>query len=35
MIRNCTLISRTLDDILEPMEQQVSHGPVHQQAPAL
>ena len=35
MIRNCTMISRTLDDILEPMEQQVSHGELHQQAPAI
>jgi len=35
MIRNCTLISRTLDDILEPMEQKVSHGTLHQQAPSL
>jgi TAG lipase/steryl ester hydrolase/phospholipase A2/LPA acyltransferase len=35
MIRNCTLISRTLDGLLEPMEQEVSHGTLHQQAPAL
>lgn len=34
MIRNCTAISRTLDSILEPMEQQVTHGALHQQAPA-
>ncbi len=32
MIRNCTLISRTLDSILEPMERQVSHH-LHPQAP--
>ena len=35
MVRNCTLISRTLDDILEPMEAAVASGAVHQQAPAL
>jgi NTE family protein len=35
MVRNCTLISRTLDGLLEPMEQEVSHGTLHQQAPAL
>jgi len=35
MIRNCTMISRTLDDILDPMEQRVSHGDLHQQAPVL
>jgi TAG lipase/steryl ester hydrolase/phospholipase A2/LPA acyltransferase len=35
MIRNCTRISRTLDTILEPMEQTVAHGVRHQQAPAL
>jgi len=35
MIRNCTLISRTLDDILEPMEQATSHGGRHPQAPAI
>jgi NTE family protein len=35
MIRNCTRISRTLDQILEPMEQAVSHGALHQQAPAV
>lgn len=35
MIRNCTAISRTLDDILEPMEQRVSDGHRHQQAPSL
>lgn len=35
MIRNCTQISRTLDEILEPMEQRVSHGPLHQQEPVL
>ena len=35
MIRNCTLISRTLDGLLEPMEKEVSHGNLHQQAPAL
>ncbi len=35
MIRNCTAISRTLDDILEPMEQKVSDGHLHQQEPAL
>jgi len=34
MIRNCTLISRTLDEILEPMEQEVSAGHRHQQSPA-
>jgi len=32
MIRNCTLISRTLDGILEPMERQVSHH-LHPQTP--
>ncbi|MEM8766394.1 MAG: DUF3336 domain-containing protein [Pseudomonadota bacterium] len=35
MIRNCTAISRTLDDILEPMEQRVSEGRLHQQEPSL
>jgi len=35
MIRNCTLISRTLDQILEPMERAVSNGQLHQQAPSL
>ena len=33
MVRNCTLISRTLDSILEPMEQRVTHGHLHQQTP--
>ncbi|HEY5645760.1 MAG TPA: hypothetical protein VIS76_07460, partial [Pseudomonadales bacterium] len=33
MIRNCTLISRTLDSILEPMEQRVTQGHLHQQTP--
>ena len=31
MIRNCTLISRTMDGILEPMEQRVTHGTLHHQ----
>lgn len=35
MVRNCTLISSTLDSILEPMERRVSHGALHQQAPSL
>jgi NTE family protein len=35
MIRNCTQISRTLDQILAPMEQAVVHGALHQQEPAL
>ena len=33
MIRNCTRISRTLDGILEPMEQRISQGDLHQQEP--
>jgi TAG lipase/steryl ester hydrolase/phospholipase A2/LPA acyltransferase len=35
MIRNCTRISRTLDQLLAPMEQAIVHGALHQQEPAL